>query len=538
MSKNKILSIILLCGMIISESAAVTSTVYATVDFEQQTEQSAVITNDKTPEKKENNDKKTASADKSVTETVQSSDNVTLANNGSQTVAGEFVETPASTGDGSSATSAETVASSTPETSSTNTDEKKDAVDQSSTKDQTSQPSSTSNTANQKPAANNSSVPATSSKVNPSVKAPAVTTNQGVANSVPTENTIASSTASIESFSNVVLDDAIIVSNQYVDHWSGQDAYTHNLLSKRFGISAEQLDGFLQSTGIDYDSNRFNGENLLKWEKESGLDVRAIVAIAIAESSLGTAGVAKDNQANAFGYGAFDNNPDNAKRFNDEEAIKALTKISIIKNKNNTFKRQDDKARQLANGQLDVAKDGGVYFTDTSGTGKRRAKVMEDLDRWIDQHGGTPKAPALANTLISSGSIASSIPEGFNLSASIDKSGYTAATYPWGQCTWYVYNRAQEFGIAFSPFMGNGGDWRLKLGYETSHEPKQGAAVSFAPGQAGADATYGHVAFVEDVREDGSILISESNVTGLGNISFRTFSAQEAKQLTYVFGQK
>ncbi|WP_438467166.1 hypothetical protein [Streptococcus pluranimalium] len=45
-----------------------------------------------------------------------------------------------------------------------------------------------------------------------------MTTNQEVANSVPTENTIASSTASIESFSNVVLDDTIIVSNQYVDH--------------------------------------------------------------------------------------------------------------------------------------------------------------------------------------------------------------------------------------------------------------------------------------------------------------------------------
>lgn len=32
MSKNKILSIILLCGMIVSERAAVTSTVCATVD--------------------------------------------------------------------------------------------------------------------------------------------------------------------------------------------------------------------------------------------------------------------------------------------------------------------------------------------------------------------------------------------------------------------------------------------------------------------------------------------------------------------------
>lgn len=325
------------------------------------------------------------------------------------------------------------------------------------------------------------------------------------------------------------------VTNTYVEHWSGQDAYTHHLLSKRFGISAEQLDGYLQSTGIAYDSSRFNGQTLLKWEKESGLDVRAIVAIAIAESSLGTAGVAKDNQANAFGYGAFDSNPDNAKQFKDEDAIKALTKVTIMKQQNHSFKRQDDKAQLLAKGQLDVAKDGGVYFTDTSGSGQRRAKIMEDLDRFIDQHGGTPKAPALSQNL-SSGLMTAIVPEGFKLDTPINPTNYISASYPWGQCTWYVYNRAKELGVSFSPFMGNGGDWRLQLGYETRHEPKKGAALSFAPGQAGADATYGHVAFVEDVREDGSILISESNVTGLGKVSFRTFSAKEAKQLTYVIG--
>ena len=31
----------------------------------------------------------------------------------------------------------------------------------------------------------------------------------------------------------------------YADHWSDGDPYTHNLLVHRFGITAEQLDGFL-----------------------------------------------------------------------------------------------------------------------------------------------------------------------------------------------------------------------------------------------------------------------------------------------------
>ena len=30
----------------------------------------------------------------------------------------------------------------------------------------------------------------------------------------------------------------------YADHWSDGDPYTHNLLVHRYGIKAEQLDGF------------------------------------------------------------------------------------------------------------------------------------------------------------------------------------------------------------------------------------------------------------------------------------------------------
>ena len=120
----------------------------------------------------------------------------------------------------------------------------------------------------------------------------------------------------------------------------------------------------------------------------------------------------------------------------------------------------------------------------------------------------------------------------------IEKSGYTSATYPWGQCTWYVYNRAAQFGISFDPYMGNGGDWRLKPGYTVNNKPEIGDALSFAPGQAGAIDFYGHVAFVEDVRPDGSILISESNFSGLGVVSYRVFDGATASQFSYVKGHR
>ncbi|MEN4375211.1 CHAP domain-containing protein [Streptococcus pyogenes] len=322
----------------------------------------------------------------------------------------------------------------------------------------------------------------------------------------------------------------------YVRHWTGDSAYTHNLLSRRYGITAEQLDGFLNSLGIHYDKERLNGKRLLEWEKLTGLDVRAIVAIAMAESSLGTQGVAKEKGANMFGYGAFDFNPNNAKKYSDEVAIRHMVEDTIIANKNQTFERQDLKAKKWSLGQLDTLIDGGVYFTDTSGSGQRRADIMTKLDQWIDDHGSTPEIPE--HLKITSGTQFSEVPVGYKRSQPQNVLTYKSETYSFGQCTWYAYNRVKELGYQVDRYMGNGGDWQRKPGFVTTHKPKVGYVVSFAPGQAGADATYGHVAVVEQIKEDGSILISESNVMGLGTISYRTFTAEQASLLTYVVGDK
>ena len=326
----------------------------------------------------------------------------------------------------------------------------------------------------------------------------------------------------------------------YVEHWSTDSAYTHNLLAHRYGITAEQLDGFLDTLGVTYDKSRINGNKLLEWSRSSTLDVRAIVAIALMESSLGTAGVATQRGANMFGYGAFDSNPSNATNYNDETAVIALTKITIIQNKNETFKVQDEKAQKYANGTLNQSIEGGVYFTDTSGSGKRRAEVMEKLDQYIDDHGGTPKPPqsTISKPRDGGGVTSAGVPAGYSLTKAIDTSHYTSATYPWGQCTWFVYNRARELGISFDPYMGNGGDWQYKAGYQTTHTPTEHTAISFSPGQAGSDLTYGHVVFVEQVKSDGTVLISESNAQGLGVVSFRVFDKETAKQFTYVIGKQ
>ncbi|EHT1758439.1 CHAP domain-containing protein [Staphylococcus pseudintermedius] len=111
--------------------------------------------------------------------------------------------------------------------------------------------------------------------------------------------------------------------------------------------------------------------------------------------------------------------------------------------------------------------------------------------------------------------------------------------YPYGQCTWYVYNRMAQFDIHISGTMGNAADWTysaLTQGYSVSSKPKVHSAVVFNPNELGADRYYGHVAFVEKVNRDGSIVVSESNVRGLGVISFRTIDAKDAAQLDYISG--
>lgn len=317
-----------------------------------------------------------------------------------------------------------------------------------------------------------------------------------------------------------------MASAAYVKHWIGNDAYTHNLLSHRYGITAAQLDGFLQSTGITYDSSRIDGQKILDREKSSGLDARAIIAIAIAESSLGTQGVATAPGANMFGFGAVDNNTTNAQNFSDDKAVIKMTQETIIQNQNTSFAIQDQKAQFLSTGNLNVAARGGVYFTDASGSGKRRAAIMESIDKWIDAHGGISE---ISKEPLNTSSVAMmAVPTSYSVSRANQAGNYVAGTYPWGQRTW----------LPVWTIYGYGGDWKNKPGYQTTHEAKTGYAISFSPGQAGADRTYGHVAIVEDVKEDGSIPISESNVLGLGTISYRTFSAAEAAQLTYVVGEK
>jgi flagellum-specific peptidoglycan hydrolase FlgJ len=171
----------------------------------------------------------------------------------------------------------------------------------------------------------------------------------------------------------------------------------------------------------------------------------------------------------------------------------------------------------------------GVYATDTSYDKKLNAFIQKyDLTEYDK---AKPSKTSAGKVIVADSHPDSDFPE---------YSGETysgSELYAAGNCTQYVYNRIIQLDGKISTTMGNGMDWGTTgkaNGYKVSNKPKAGTAVSFQPNEAGADSTYGHVAFVEHVYKDGSILISEMNAVGLGVVSFRIIDQNTANVLSYI----
>jgi hypothetical protein len=103
------------------------------------------------------------------------------------------------------------------------------------------------------------------------------------------------------------------------------------------------------------------------------------------------------------------------------------------------------------------------------------------------------------------------------------------------QCTEYVQYRTLQAGINITwPVRAgrNGGNWANlfeKHGtYKVLNEPKAGCAMSFTAGfKTPAMNTTGHIAFVEQVLEGGSVKISEANWPPPGKYNERTVPVSE-----------
>lgn len=111
--------------------------------------------------------------------------------------------------------------------------------------------------------------------------------------------------------------------------------------------------------------------------------------------------------------------------------------------------------------------------------------------------------------------------------------GNVGNRYAWGYCTWYVYEKRAAAGNPVGSFWGNANQWAAAA--SAAGVPIGGTPAAGAVLQTGAGG-YGHVAYVEEVRGNGDILISEMNFNGgIGVINNRVIPASQVGSYTYIY---
>ena len=317
----------------------------------------------------------------------------------------------------------------------------------------------------------------------------------------------------------------------YVKHWlpvsgGSDDAYHSDFLAQRYGITEEQIDSFIRSQGFKPEG-RASGSAFLSAQAQSGIDVRVLVAMAQWESSYGTAGVAAQYPlANIWGYGCFDNDPNMGANWGPERAFRDFRNTQIERYGNRSMSILDDRA---------INHSGPVYWSDTSSTGKRRAQTMQDLDTWIDKHGGTPAPPSGYGPMPGTGGgNGSLVGNGKGDIAMLD--GQLGKFIGTGQCyaltSWYVnqvtkgqYSLGAGIGGGMPPLVsgdtmnayaiGSAYNWGA-IGWAADTSPeyseiKTGDVINFR-GEP-YDATFGHTGVVGKVLGGNKFVLYNQNPT-------------------------
>jgi surface antigen len=121
---------------------------------------------------------------------------------------------------------------------------------------------------------------------------------------------------------------------------------------------------------------------------------------------------------------------------------------------------------------------------------------------------------------------------------------YGSNGYDYGFCTWYVANMRNRIGRPLPSNLGDAWTWDDRAsaaGLPVSTTPTAGAAVVMSSNRAP-----GHVAYVEQVNDDGSVWVSEMNshgqksitdtssAGGWGRVDFKLIPASAAHSYNYI----
>lgn len=280
------------------------------------------------------------------------------------------------------------------------------------------------------------------------------------------------------------------------------------------------------------------GETARKVAKDNDLFASVMIAQAILESGSGSSELSREPNYNLFGIKGDFNGQSVSFLTAEDDGAGQLYSIQSNFRKYSSYKESfENYAKLLKDG---VSWNTAIY----TGTHKSVAKTYENATQALTGTYATDtQYNQKLNGLIETYHLTEFDQEKTITPSESDFPDYNGVnydsgnSYAWGNCTQYVYNRITQLGKHIDLTMGNGQDWaetgRVR-GYEVTRTPEAGTAVSFPAGVLGADPTYGHVAFVEKVNKDGSILISEMNVKGLNVVSTRTIAAENTSLLSYV----
>jgi N-acetylmuramoyl-L-alanine amidase len=110
---------------------------------------------------------------------------------------------------------------------------------------------------------------------------------------------------------------------------------------------------------------------------------------------------------------------------------------------------------------------------------------------------------------------------------------YRGNGYIYGWCTWHAANRRMEIGRPIPSNLGNAITWyslAQRSGLATGAEPRSGAVLWHA--RMGG---LGHVAYVERVNDDGSLLVSDMNYPIWGRVTYRTVPPSEVDAYRFIY---
>ncbi len=102
--------------------------------------------------------------------------------------------------------------------------------------------------------------------------------------------------------------------------------------------------------------------------------------------------------------------------------------------------------------------------------------------------------------------------------ATVKVAAGTGNPFPKDQCTWWADERYHQLAGYYIPWTGNANSWAAQAkkyaGWVVSSQATSPAIICLQAGVQLADPTYGHVAVVESINADGSVVCSNSNWAG------------------------